>query len=176
MAYECILKCGMACHSTDTIGAYHKNKWHSLQLKSKAWTGLDRFGDVQDTTSWENGSVGYYIHYSCYIKILSSVQLQRAQQRKQKERDIAQCSSQPSTSDTCGDVPEEPPTPKRLRSSVGGPLHDKTKCVWCMKGEDMKHSNRARSKLFRLKTVSAWRTFRRHPVTTEDTQLRDRLT
>jgi len=57
---------------------YHKNKWHSLQLKSKAWTGLDRFGDVHDTTSWENGPVGYYIHKSCYIKILSSVQLQKA--------------------------------------------------------------------------------------------------
>ena len=40
----------------------------------------------------------------------------------------------------------------------------------------MKHPNRARSKLFRLNTVSAWRTFRRHPVIIEDTQLRDRLT
>ena len=77
--------------------------------------------------SCENGSVGYYIHKSCDIKILSSVQLQKAQQRKQKERDIAQCSSQPSTSDTCGDVPEKHPTPNRLRSSVGGPLHDKIK-------------------------------------------------
>jgi len=45
-----------------------------------------------------------------------------------------------------------------------------------MEGEDMKHPNRARSKLFRLNTVSAWRTFRRHPVIIEDMQLRDRLT
>ena len=77
----------------------------------------------------ENGSVGYYIHKSCYITISSSVPLQKAQQRKQKERDIAQCSSQLSTSDTCDDVPEEPPTPKRLRSSVGEPFHDKRKCM-----------------------------------------------
>jgi len=132
MAYECVLKCGMACHSTDTIS---QNKWDSLQLKSKAWTGLGRFGDVHDTTSWENWPIGYYIHKSCYITISSLVQLQKAEQRKQKERDIVQCSSQPSTSDTCDDVPEEPPTPKRLCSSVGGPLPDKTKCVWCMKGE-----------------------------------------
>ena len=33
------------------------------------------------------------------------------------------------------DVPEEPPTPKRLRSSVGEPFHDKRKCDWCMEGE-----------------------------------------
>ena len=116
------------------------------------------------------------LYKSCYIKISSSVQLQTAQQRKQKERDIALCSSQPSTSDTCDDVPEEPPTPKRLRSLVGEPLHDKTKCVWCMEGENMKHPNRPRNKLFRLYTVSAWRTFRRHTVIIEDTQLRDRLT
>jgi len=27
MAYECILKCGVACHSTDTIS---QNKWDSF--------------------------------------------------------------------------------------------------------------------------------------------------
>ena len=57
MAYECVLKCGMACNSTDTIS---QHKWDSLQLKSKAWTGLDRFGGVHDTTSWENGPVRYH--------------------------------------------------------------------------------------------------------------------
>ena len=67
-----------------------------------------------------------YICKSCYITISSLVQLQKAQKRKQKE---------PSTSDTCDDVPEEPPTPKRLRSSVGEPFHDKRKCDWCMEGE-----------------------------------------
>lgn len=71
---------------------------------------------------------------------------------------------------------EETPPPKRLRSWAGGPLHEKTKCVWCMTGEDKKHPNRARGKLYRINTLSAWRTFKHHPVIVEDTQLRDHLT
>lgn len=48
MAYECVLKCGMTCGSSDTIT---QGKWDSLQYKSKEWIGLDRFGDGHDTTS-----------------------------------------------------------------------------------------------------------------------------
>ena len=75
-----------------------------------------------------HGKMGQLVitYVSLVITISSLVQLQKAQKRKQKE---------PSTSDTCDDVPEEPPTPKRLRSSVGEPFHDKRKCDWCMEGE-----------------------------------------
>lgn len=173
MAYECVLKCGNACNPSDNIT---QGKWDSLQSKSKAWRGLDRFGDVYDTTSWGNGPAGYYMHKSCYITISSSVQLKKSQQRIQKESELAQCLTQASTIDKCDDVPEEPPPPKRLRSSVGGPLHEKTKCVWCMKGEDKKHPNRSRSNLYRINTRSAWRIFKRHPVLIGDTDLRNRLT
>ena len=48
--------------------------------------------------------------------------------------------------------------------------------VWCMQGEDAKHPNRSRNKLFRIGTHSAWRTFKRHTVFLEDSELRDRLT
>ena len=116
IAYECVLKCGLTCDSSDTIT---QRRWDRLQSKSRAWTGLDRFGDVHETTSWENGPAGYHMHNSCYITISFSVQLIKAKQRKQNGSDIAQCSSQASTSVMCGDVPEEPPPPKRLRSSVG---------------------------------------------------------
>jgi len=128
---------GMACHPADTIC---QNKWDSLQLKSKGWTGLDtwqiwwcsRHDFMGKWASW------LFLCKCCYIVVSSSVQLQKAQQRKQKERWHCSVSSQPSTSDTC----EEPPPPKRLRSSVGGPLYDKTKCVCSMKDEDKKHPNR----------------------------------
>ena len=38
-------------------------------------------------------------------------------------------------------------SPKHLRLSVGGPLHDKMKCVWCMEGTDMRHPNKKQGKL-----------------------------
>ena len=121
------------------------------------------------------------MHQSCYISISSSDKLEKAQQRKNKEHDINQCPLPTSSSEMqaqnarCDDETEGPSTPKRLRSSVGGPLHDKTKCVWCMLGEDAKHPNRARGKLFQLNTQSAWRSFKHHPVLIEDGELTDRL-
>ena len=75
----------------------------------------------------------------------------------------------------CNEELSEPSAPKRLRS-VLGPLHVKTKCVWCMQGADTKHPNRARGKLFRLSTHSAWHSFNCHTVLIEDGQMRDRLT
>ena len=99
----------------------------------------------------------------------SKAHLKKSQERKQKESDIAQSSSEASTSDKCDDIPEESMPLKCLCSSAGGPLHEKAKCVWCMKGEDKKHANRSRGKLFRSSAMSAWRTFRRHPVLVEET-------
>ena len=170
MAHGCIQKCNKARSPSDTIA---QGKWDTLQSKSKAWAGLDRFGDVYDTTLWENGPAGYYMHKSCYITILSLRLLKQSQQCKQKGSDIAQLCSLATTSDKYDDMPQEPSPYKHLHSSVGGPLHEKTKCVWCMKGEDKKHPNRAQSKLFRINTLSAWHTFRRHPIIIKDIQLRD---
>ena len=59
---------------------------------------------------------------------------------------------------------------------MSGTLHDKTKCVWCFKGTDTKHPNRVKSKLSRISTHTAWRSFKRHTVFIDDDELRDRLT
>lgn len=177
MSYECVLQCGKPCKSFDSI---NQGKWESLQSKAKNWSGLDKFGNVYTTTSWQDGQWGHYMHQSCYISMSSSDKLEKARQRKNKES--AQCSSQTSSSEMqahksmCDDKTEGPLPPKRLRSSVGGTLHDRTKCVWCMQGVDMKHPNRVRGTLFRLNTHSASRSFKRHPVLIEDVDLRDRLT
>ena len=128
---------------------------------------------MHNETDWNNGPAGYYMHDSCYVTVSSTSNLQKAIKRKEKR-----CSSQILASEQSNDDdnPGDLPSPKRLRSSMGGPLHDKTKCVWCMKGEDLKHPNRAKSKLSRISTNSAWRTFKRHPVLIqEDRQLSARL-
>ena len=46
-----MVKYAMACNLTDTIT---QGKRNSLQSKSETWTGLHKFGDVYDTTEWNN--------------------------------------------------------------------------------------------------------------------------
>ena len=167
--YKCVLKCGKPCNDNETISSA---RWQSLKEKSKNWTGLDKFGDVHSETDWNNGPSGYYTHDSCYVTVSSASNLRKAIKRKEK------CSSSQIPAQEQSDDDDHPGdlSPKRLRSSMGGPLHDKTKCVWCMKGDDLKHPNRAKSKLSRISTTSAWRSFKRHPVLIqEDKQLSTRL-
>ena len=68
------------------------------------------------------------MHQTCYITLSSSTHLEKAHQGKQKESDSAQQSSLTSCSEKC-DEPEGMPQSKCLRSSVGGPIHEKMKCV-----------------------------------------------
>ena len=58
-----MVKYGMACNPTDTIT---QGKWNSLQSKSEAWTGLDKFGDVYDTTEWKNVFEKLFYFCICY--------------------------------------------------------------------------------------------------------------
>ena len=94
MSSECIL-CGKACPASNTLT---KGKWESVQVKSKLWSGLDKFGDVHERTPWDGGPAGYLMHPSCYITISSSVKLKDAQQRKKTENDSSQCLGEASDS------------------------------------------------------------------------------
>ena len=169
MAYECLLKCGKPCRPSDSIT---ERKWDSLKAKTEKWSGLDKYGDVFDTTPWQDGPQNYYVHDSCYITISSSVRLEKAKRLKEKSTTSQICGSE--TKHLCEDEAEVVP-PKRLRSSLGGPLHDKSKCVWCMKAADFKHPDRPYGKLSRISTYSAWHSFRRHLVFVEDEELRARM-
>ena len=52
--------------------------------------------------------------------------------------------------------------------------HDKNCCVWCMKGNDIKHIDRDKE-LILLSTIPSWNRFKLHTVNVEDKELRDRL-
>ena len=52
MSYECVLKCGKPCVSSDKN---RQRKWASLQAKAKNWSGLDKFRHVYATTLWQDG-------------------------------------------------------------------------------------------------------------------------
>lgn len=176
MSYDCVLKCGKQCNSSHTIS---QGKWESLQSKTKNWLGLDKFGDVYNITSWKDGPKSHHMHQICYISVSSTDKLEKARQgRKESETKFTgeTSHSEIPTQSSLSVDDTEPLPPKCLRSAVGGPLHDRTKCVWCMQGADDKHPNRARGKLYRLKTHSAWHSFKHHQSRIEDGELRDRLT
>ena len=173
--YNCVLQCGERCNSAETISA---DIWAQLQTKTKEWKGLDRFGSVFESTQWERGAKDFFVHKSCYISISSKRKLGQAMKRKEKGYDEKEMNSSCAQQDDTVEVEKEaqPSSPKRLRSSIGGPLHEKDKCVWCMKGADTKHPDRKTgTKLLRISTLSGWREFKRHTVNIKDELLRVRL-
>ena len=166
--FQCLVKCGKVCSENDKISP---SKLESIKLKSKNWNGLDKFGTLYDETNWDNGNTGFYIHKLCYFSLSSSINLDKAIKRK------AKCCSTLSfdpNKENVDDIERNFPSQKRLRSL--GPLYDKNKCVWCMKGKDLRHPNRMNGTLFTISTNTAWDKFKRHPILIEeDWQLRDRL-
>ena len=69
----------------------------------------------------------------------------------------------------------QPSSPKRLRSSIGGPIYHKNKYVWCMKGSDKKNPTRKTQKLMQISTLSGWREFKRYTINIKGELLHDQL-
>ena len=170
MEYSCILQCGKNCKSTEIISA---ERWKQLEAKTKDWKGLDKFESIFESTQWEQGAEEFYMHHNCYLTLSSSRKLKQTLKRKEKENTETTSKGL----EHCDENEEEcpPSTPKRLRSSLGGPIHSKDKCIWCMIGADSKHPNRKTGKLFRISTKSGWREFRRHTIYVKEDLLRVRL-
>lgn len=59
MPYECALKCGKPCNFSDTIG---QGKWDSLQSKPTNWSRLDKFGNIYNAVSRQDGPGSHYTH------------------------------------------------------------------------------------------------------------------
>ena len=172
MDHDCVLKCGRVCDANDFISA---DRWGQLKSKSEKWKGLDRFGEIFDTTEWDNGPIGVYMHANCYLTLSSSRKLE--QSGKRKEQDIAKYASEKSVESVESEGKETfSSASKRLRSSIGGPVHAKDKCIWCMKIADAKHPDRNTAQLLRISTMSGWRVFKRHTVHLKEDLLRTRLT
>jgi len=143
-------------------------KCESIREKSLQWKELDKFQHIHENVDWEKGPKGHHMHSTCYASLSSKRKLSQAEKRKHKseerlERDEASDQQDPSP---------EASAPKRLRSSMGV-LHDKTLCVWCMKGA-YKSSDRDKQILL-LSTVDAWTKFKLHTVRLEDEVMRLRL-
>ena len=167
MEMECLLKCGVCCTQSDQIGAI---KWNNLKENSRKWVGLDTYGDVYTHTNWDSDREKSFCHKLCRVKIADSKRLELAKKRYNKAHISVRDSP-----------PLESPSPsKRLRSSIEGPLHNASVCVWCRKGDDNKHSTgkfkSVRKPFHRIGNIEAWNRFKRHIGTIQDDDdLKERL-
>ena len=98
------------------------------------------------------------MHANCYISLSSKRKFE--QSLKRKDQDTTEITSEKSADND--DKESSSATVKGLRSLIDGPVHTKDKCIWCMKGADIKHPDRQTSKLNRIATFCGWREFRRH--------------
>ena len=163
---ECVLKCGKPCTSGDSIDKITLDKWSKIQTIAKEWKGIDKFGDVWDTTNLEYGQKGRFVHNRCYITLCSSKKCEQAIIRDAKAIEAAKKIPN-STSQSpvhCDSLPTSP-LQKRTRLFI----HKKNQCVRCIKKEDKKHPNRPSSKLFRIEQSSRWHDFKRHIPVLKDT-------
>jgi hypothetical protein len=166
---SCILQCGGLCDEvTDAITSVES--WENIKEKAMLWSGLDKFGDVYTTIDWNNGPGRQCAHKSCKLTLWNAKKLEQAKKR-QKQRADEECPSQSSTMNLAS-IPAAAPPAKRLRSSVEGFIHEKTKCIWCCKPESAKHPE---TKLSLISYDYAWAAFKSHTVVLEDQSMRDRI-
>lgn len=167
----CVLQCGKLCNeATDAIVSVES--WENLKKKALLWSGLDKFGDVYAAVDWENGPGGQCVHQSCKLTLWNAKKLEQAKTRREKIKAQESQSQSESSSMSEEFSPAATPPAKRLRSSVGGLVHEPTKCIWCCKAESPKHPE---SKLSLISYDHAWAVFKRHTVAIEDQNIRDRI-
>ena len=169
--FPCVLQCGgMCCENTDAVR--NLATWDNLKAKALLWRGLDKFGDIYATVDWDNGTGRHGVHKACKMTLWNGKKLDQAKIR-QKKREL-ELEVSPSQSSSVSDSLIQPAIPpaKRLRSTDEGPIHDKTKCVWCCKPESVKNPQ---AKLSLIAYDYAWAAFKRHTVALEDEKMRDRI-
>lgn len=138
--------------------------WERMKDKAKDWKDLPKFGNVYDTINWEAGPNGVFFHKRCRTALASQRGLQQAVRKKENLQKQL-------TEETQGMHSQEQQQSSGRSSRSSGLLHGKQLCIWCMKPEDLKHSN----KLCIIQQWNAWNTFKGHTIHLEDTQMRDRI-
>ena len=83
---HCIL-CKQECNERSNTT---KEQWLNLQSKAEKWQGLDKFGTVFRSVSWDNGPKDMYFHTGCKINISSQRKLEQSLKRKDKTSSINQ--------------------------------------------------------------------------------------
>ena len=102
------------------------------------------------------------------MTLFNARKLEQAKTRQLKQAQQNTDSHSQHTSEPASSAIAAPPT-KRLRSSMG-PIHDRTKCVWCCKG-----GKGPGSQLHLISYDNAWAAFKSHTVILDDQEMRERI-
>ena len=125
-------------------------QWKAFRSTAEKWEGLDTFGNVFKDTDWGSGPVGKRWHKSCKLNFAGERKLQQALKRKANSADEPSSGSSDEKENVDINQDERPAT----RKSVGV-IHEKSSCIWCMKGMDNRHPDRT-EKLSLIENRSTW--------------------
>ena len=162
-AQECIL-CYQLCNEKQKFP--NESDWKIFQCNARKWRGLDKFGTVADTVDWNSGPDGKLWHKICKLNICTEKKLQQAIKRKEKFGDV---SDERKTELSFHDDDERPAT----RLSIG-PVHDRTSCIWCMKGHNKRKPEKG-GPLRMLENMATWKKIVASIPCVKDNEMRGRL-
>lgn len=167
---KCILLCGRPCSKIDSLDKTTSVKWSSIQEKALKWKDINPFSNIHSSVDWEKGPKEQHMHNACYATLSSNTYYSKAKRRTLTTTQSVDDDGQEVTE---LNITQEASEPKKLRSDTGR-LHDKSCCVWCMKGQKFNTFNRDKQILL-LSTLDAWTKFKVHTVRLVDEPMRERL-
>ena len=163
----CIL-CGKPCKENEK--RIKKEDWTKLKHKSLEWKGLDKYNEVFDSVDWGCEGRGLFWHKMCKCDICGERPLAQAISRKRKIEETIQKVEEEEKKENKNPTP--PPTRKSTRQSVGT-VNRKDLCIWCMKGNDMRHPDR--DKFYKICEDKFWIKFKASVMYVQDAELKLRL-
>ena len=146
--------------------------WKDLKAITEKWVGLDPYGSIYEETNWDSGPEGNFIHKTCRLKLGDSKRLERALSRTRQEEEFPE-SAQSNDLIPSSELPAN--ISSVHRQSQTGNLHDKNLCIFCMKGEDLKHRDRKSSNLRLLEQKSTWMKLKSATIFLKDEIVRERI-
>ena len=80
---NCII-CNDELDERKTCTVITAEKWHQLKLQAEQWHGLDRFGYLYESVSWDDGPSCQLYHNVCKLRLSDRKRLDQALSRKEK--------------------------------------------------------------------------------------------
>ena len=130
----------------------NQDQWDDFRENSREWFRIDGdYSSVFGKIEWDSGPSGYLWHKNCKWKMCNKKTLSQATRSFNLKTEASNSfNSEESTSLASSFLNDSLPT----RQSTGI-IHEKELCVWCMKGSDDKHPERA-SDLRQLNQMRTW--------------------
>ena len=154
----CVLLCGNECKKGEkgSIFEISQTSWNKIKGHAEKWRGLHKFTHVYDSVDWDSGPLGKCHHESCRMTLASERSLKQAINKKAKEEQHKRNEAQ-ETSSEAEPVPDIEAEPRQTRSSIGV-IHEKNKCTWCLRDDDIKNGH----PLSLLSCDNGWDAFKSH--------------